>query len=98
MAMNLRNQLPLYLAHRGMTAAELSRKAAVSKQLISAWLAGTEPKKIEHVHKVARTLGTTVDHLCFGEGVASNPSFEALAGEEWIEGLFELKLRRVKRG
>src|SRR3989338_10735419 len=87
-AMNLKSQLKLYLELRGMTAAEVSRKSGVSKQVLSLWLTGSSPKNIEQVKKVAAVLGTSVDHLCFGEGkdVESEKVVELnhLMGNDWI--------------
>ena len=52
-SMNLKGQLRFFLDLRGMTAAELSRKSGVSKQVLSIWLAGGQPKRIEQIKKVA---------------------------------------------
>jgi transcriptional regulator with XRE-family HTH domain len=98
--MNLKSQLKLYLELRSLTAAELSRKSGVSKQVISLWLNGAEPKKISQVKQVAGVLNTTVDHLCFGSGkeVESQKvtELDALMGDGWLGGLFEVKFRRVR--
>lgn len=97
---NLKKQLTLYLKTRGMTAAELSRKSGISKQVISIWLSGTEPRKISQVKKVASVLETSIDNLCFGDGIdlehERSTDLEALLGDQWISGLFELKFRRVR--
>lgn len=99
--MNLKNQLQLYLDIRNITAAELSRKSKVSKQLISQWLSGAEPKNLSHVRACASVLQTTVDHLCWGDGKDAESQrvteLDALIGEGWVSGLFEVRLRRVKR-
>jgi transcriptional regulator with XRE-family HTH domain len=99
--MNLKNQLRCYLDIRGMTATELARKSGVSKQVISLWLSGAEPKKVAQIKKVAASLGTTVDHLCFGDGrdesVQKVTELDALLGDGWVSGLFEVRFRRVKR-
>lgn len=98
--MNLKQQLRTYLELRDMTAAELARKSGVSKQVISLWLGGAEPKKLTQVKKVASVLGTTVDHLCFGSGKdeASQKitELDALLGDGWVSGLFEVRFRRVR--
>ncbi len=98
--MRIKEQLKLYLDFRDISAAELSRRSGVSKQVISSWLAGVEPKNISHVRKVAEILGTTVDHLCFGEGKSLDQEkvteLDALLGDQWIGGTFEIKLRRVR--
>lgn len=84
-----------------MTAAELSRKSGISQQLISSWLAGCEPKTLSHVKKVVDVLNTTVDHLCYGNGKDEKSQkiteLDALFGDQWIGGLFEIRFRRVKK-
>lgn len=99
--MNLKTQLKLYLELRDITAAELSRRTGISKQVISLWLSGAEPKKISHLRKIADCLQTTIDHLCFGNGkdVESQriTELDALMGDSWVSGVFEVKMRRVRR-
>jgi len=97
---NLKNQLACLLEDRGMTAAELSRKAKVPKQALSRWLSGQVVKNVSQLKRVADVFGVNVDHLLFGEGpqeVSSSVSdIGALLGDAWVGGVFELKLRRVK--
>lgn len=99
--MNLKEQLKIYMHASDMSATDLAKKSRVSKQVISHWLLGTEPRKLEQVKAVADVLGTTVDHLCFGKGLKKESSeameLNALLGDEWIGGLFEIRFRRVKR-
>lgn len=98
--MNLREQLKLYLQHFDLTAAQLSRKAGVSQQVLSLWLKGGEPKKMSQVKKVAESLGVSMDHLCYGYGIKESEGavdIDHFIGDSWISGLFEVKLRRVKR-
>ncbi len=97
---NLRRQLLLYLERLDLTASQLSRKSGVPKQTISNWLAGQSPKDLTQVKKVATTLGTSVDHLCFGEGIEKSGDaafLDALSGDSWAGGIFEIKFRRVKK-
>lgn len=99
--MRIKEQLKLYMELRDISAAELSRRSGVSKQVISTWLADVEPKNITHVRKVAEVLQTTVDHLCFGEGKDLEhekvTELDALLGDDWIGGTFEIRLRRVRK-
>ena len=99
--MNLKSQLQFYLGESGTTAAELARKSGVSKQVLSQWLSGAEPRKLDQVKRVAAALGTSVDNLCFGKGVDQEreriTELDALLGEGWVGGLFEVRLRRVKK-
>lgn len=92
----LKQHLRNYLDDRGITAAQLARKSGVSKQVISTWLNGVSPRRIEQVKKVADVIGITVDELCFG---ASNPESlikMSTLNDEWLSGVFELKVRRLK--
>lgn len=96
--MNLMNQLRLYLKEHDMTAAQLSRRSGVSQQVISQWLHGAEPKKLTQVKNVAEALHTSVDHLCFGEGLDTiKDNISLMGSEDWLSGLFEVKIRRVKK-
>lgn len=99
--MNLKSQLQFYLGESGTTAAELARKSGVSKQVLSQWLSGAEPRKLAQVKQVASALGTSVDNLCFGKGVDQEreriTELDALLGDGWVGGHFEIRLRRVKK-
>ena len=100
-AMTLKSQLKFYIALRGLTAAELSRRSGVSKQVLSSWLAGAEPKKISQVKKVCAALETSLDHLLYGTGQDDESQrvteMDALLGDSWIGGVFEVKFRRIKK-
>lgn len=99
--MNLKSQIKFYLDARGITAADLSRRSGVSKQTLSLWLGGSEPRKLSQVKLVAEALGVSVDHLCFGQGLDPGADriteLDALLGDTWIGGLFEVRFRRVQK-
>jgi transcriptional regulator with XRE-family HTH domain len=99
--MNLKNQLKALLVHRNMTAAELSRKSGVSKQVLSLWLGGAKPKNVDQIKSVSDALSVTVDHLLFGNSEINREKpgdgLHALLGDDWISGAFEIKLRRIKK-
>lgn len=61
----LRHNLVDALRRRGMTAAELSRRTGVAKQVLSDWSAGVQPRTLEQLYAVARTLELSMDDLCF---------------------------------
>lgn len=100
MAMTLKHQLKLFLDHHEMTAAQLARKSGVSPQVLSLWLKGADPKKMSQVKKVADVLEITVDQLCFGSGLDKQDQkvteLDALLGDQWISGVFEVRFRRLK--
>lgn len=95
--MKLKACLIRLLEIHDMTAASLSRKSGVPKQTISDWLAGRKPRDLEQVRKVAQVFQMTVDELCF-EGQRSDASslINSSIGSDWITGIFEIKIRRVK--
>jgi transcriptional regulator with XRE-family HTH domain len=97
---NLRRQLSLYLERFDISASQLSRKSGVAKQTISNWLAGQTPKDLNQVKSVANVLGTSIDNLCFGDGLEKKEDaalLDALSGDGWASGVFEIKFRRVKK-
>lgn len=99
--MNLRQQLRRYLEYRDLTLPEVSRRSGVSRHTLFDWTQGQKPRDVAQIKKVSAVLGTTVDHLCFGDGIDSEErrvtELDALLGEGWVGGLFEIRLRRVKR-
>jgi transcriptional regulator with XRE-family HTH domain len=103
--LRLKSQLRAHLEHQGISASQLSRKSGVSKQTISYWLNGGSPRHLEQVKQVANALCTSVDELCFGEGVSTErpirkgDSLDMMFGDgsEWLSGLFEIKMRKIKR-
>ncbi|QLY25695.1 helix-turn-helix domain-containing protein [Bdellovibrio sp. KM01] len=99
--MNLKQQLKYYLKDRGITASQLSKKASVPKQSLSGWLAGSNPRDVRQIKRVADVLGISIDHLMFGSGPEKGQEkvapLDSLIGEEWFGGLFEVRLRRVKK-
>lgn len=99
---NLKRQLQFYLDKREMSASQLSRKAGVPKQSISGWLAGSNPRDVRQVKRVADVLGVSLDNLMFGDGEDRDSekvsAFDALLGDGWVGGIFEVRLRRVKKG
>lgn len=99
-SMNLKKQLRFYLDTHDLSAAQLARKANIPKQSLSGWLAGSNPRDVRQVKKVADALGVTLDNLMFGSGqdedTKKHAELSALLGDEWIGGVFEVKFRRVK--
>jgi len=99
--MNLKHQLKLYLSVQGITASELARTTKIPKQSISDWLAGTSPRDLALLKKVADYFGITIDHLVFGDGLQISVTVEneknADSHQNWIEGIFEVKFRSVKK-
>lgn len=97
----LRHQLKELLKQRGLTSAALAKLAAVPKTTVSDYLAGREPRKMEHIKKLAEALDVTVDNLLFGTPIAAKEpttvELEDLIGSGWLSGQFEIRLRRINR-
>lgn len=100
-SMTLAKQLRELMKVSGLTAAELSRRCGVPKASLSDWLAGSNPRDLRAVKRVADLFNVSVDRLVFGdlevpkERVA--PVEDLFADGAWVSGLFEVKLRRIKR-
>jgi len=99
--MKLKSQLKFYLSLREMSASQLARKAQVPKQSLSGWLGGSNPRDVKQVKRVADALGVSVDNLLFGEGRDETADrvtqLDALMGDGWVSGIFEVRLRRISR-
>ena len=54
------------LKRNDMTASHLSRQARVPKSVLSDWLAGTNPRNLPQLMRVAKCLGVSLEMLCFG--------------------------------
>ena len=93
---DLKHQLIKHMKAHHFTAAELSRRSGVPKQVLSLWLAGVEPRKLSHLRRVAAVFGISIDELCYGPSSQSSAALPPFA--EWIEGKFEGKLKRVVPG
>lgn len=86
----LKRVLKDLLKESGLTAAALSRKCGVPRSVLSDWMAGSRPRNVQQLKCVADHFGVSLEWLCFGRG--HHP-----AGDELIEGVFEGRLRLVRR-
>jgi transcriptional regulator with XRE-family HTH domain len=65
LGLNSRGRLIQYLRASNLTAAELARRSGVSKQTISDWLSGVQPRSIPQLKKVADVFNVKLDDLLF---------------------------------
>lgn len=93
--MKLKSNLRLQIEKHGITATQLSKRSGVSKQVLSTWLNGASPRKIEHVKRVAEALNLSIDELCFGDIIPVSVK-DLSSTDEWMSGVFEVKFRRLK--
>lgn len=98
--MNISKQLNILITDKDLTIAKVARLAKIPKQTLHNWSVGQSPRKIADVKKVADVLGVSVDYLCFGDAEKvppEAPALDALVDGEWISGVFEVKIRKVKK-
>jgi PAS domain S-box-containing protein len=105
--LRFKQQLKFYIKACDLRAAELARRAGISKQLVSNWLGGVPPRDCTKVKAVAEVFGVTIDHLMFGHGAedahGSRESAGIVAteipcpsngpGEVCLTGIFEGRLK-----
>ena len=98
--MNLKQQLKLYLKIKSIKASDLARATKIPKQNISDWLAGTSPRDLTMLKKVADYFEITIDHLVFGNGTSIKntvmPNHTTDLNLPWTEGIFEIKFRPIQ--
>ncbi len=94
--MNLKNQLRLYIDHKGISMAWISKKSGVALSTLHGWASGVEPKDIKKLRRVAEVLETNIDWLCFGKGIQNvKPNIKDFEAELSI-GTYEVVLRKAK--
>lgn len=103
----LRHNLAAVLRAKAMTAAELSRQTGVAKQVLSDWMAGVQPRKLEQLYVVAKRLGVSMDLLCFAKsevellsdrkkgGSAGLEQSPEETGFQELRGRYEVYFRRI---
>lgn len=100
----LRHNLTLLLKEHRLTATQLSGKTGIAKQVLSDWMAGVQPRKIEHLYLVAQTLNVSLEDLCFSEaptrseraGIPKDTQVSKLLNQaDEIRGRYEVYLRRI---
>lgn len=93
--MDISKTLKHLLVDRDINVTQLSRATDVPRQTIDNWIAGQEPRSLMQLKQVSSYFDLTIDELCFGKVIKSDPieKFE----EEINAGLFEVVLRRVKK-
>ena len=95
-AMNLKNQLKLYIAEKDISLSRLARQSGVSRQTLNDWLLGKPATNINKIKKIADILDVSVDHLAFGSGLENVKDIHKYQ-EEINCGVFEVVLRKIKR-
>ena len=99
--MVLKEQLKKLLTAEGITLSELSRRSGVPKSSLSDWMSGRSPKNLKQVKSVANCFDVSLDSLCFGEQnlktVEKTVDLNSILNDGWVTGLFEVKLRRIKK-
>lgn len=100
MMLQLKENLKYLLKQRGMTVANLARLSKTPKQTLADWMAGAIPKDVRTLKRVAESLSLSIDVLCFGDVSMENAlkdKTDNIFGDNWVEGIFEVRLRRIKK-
>lgn len=107
LAFRLRQNLAIVLKDRGLTAAHLSRTSGIAKQVVSDWLAGAQPRKLNQLFTVAKILNVSIEKLCFAPDAQalleksphpqnnSIDSGSSLPRVVDIQGRFEVHIKRI---
>jgi transcriptional regulator with XRE-family HTH domain len=90
----LRQNLASLLKARGITAAEVSRRSGIAKQVLSDWLTGVQPRKLEQLYAVAQILGVSIETLCFTASEEPILTKQSTSPQE-IRGKYEVYLRKI---
>lgn len=92
--MSLTQSLRRILDDRKLTVAQLSRLSGVPAKTIYHWLAGQQPRKIEHLFRISDILNLSIEEL-YGRG-KKEPSADLASTrltEQINAGIFEVILR-----
>jgi transcriptional regulator with XRE-family HTH domain len=92
--MKLKDQLANLIKKYDVSSSHLSRETGIPSSTLSDWLAGSSPKNLEQLKKLANYFKVSIDYLCFGESHISE--FEQYKNEI-NAGVYEVILRRVKK-
>lgn len=95
--MKLAFQLKKLIQQQGTSITHLSKVTKVPQQTIHNWVAGSKPRDIDQVKKIAEHFKVSLDFLVYGI-VSENPDtpFDTLK-DEINAGVFEVILRKVKK-
>ncbi len=96
--MKLKPQLSALIKQRGVTITTLAKTTKIPAQTIHNWLAGSKPRDLDQVKRVADYFQVSLDFFTYGvefKGSTSSPIEEHR--EEINAGIFEVILRKVKK-
>ena len=96
--MSLTKSLRRILNDKGITVAQLSRSSEVPAKTIYHWLAGQQPRKMEHIFKICDILNISVEEL-YGRPrkIQSEPEGATHLPLDMHAGVYEVILRPIKR-
>lgn len=99
--MKLASRLRQQINGRGVSVTALAKATRIPAQTIHNWLAGSKPRDLDQVKRVADYFGVSVDDLAYGAGTAKDESSQHSNPirdfrDEINAGVFEVILRKVK--
>ena len=97
--MKLKSQLNALIKQRGVTITTLAKTTKIPAQTIHNWLAGSKPRDLDQVKRVADYFQVSLDFLVYGIQIEQNASSEIERHKDEINaGIFEVILRRTSKG
>ncbi len=97
--MKLKLQLSALIRQRGVTITTLAKTTKIPAQTIHNWLAGSKPRDLDQVKRVADYFQVSLDFLAYGTDRDQTASSEIERHKDEINaGVFEVILRRTSKG
>jgi transcriptional regulator with XRE-family HTH domain len=73
-----------------MSAAELSRKTGIARQVISDWQAGVHPRNLIQLKTIADAFGVSLESLCFGDCEPVAATIPAAVARDTLGGVYQV--------
>ena len=97
--MKLKSQLSALVRQRGVTITTLAKTTKIPAQTIHNWLAGSKPRDLDQVKRVADYFQVSLDFLVYGIQIEQSAGSEIERHKDEINaGIFEVILRRTSKG
>ena len=95
--MKLAQQLKKLIQQNGTTVSNLSKSTKIPQQTIHNWVAGSKPRDLDQVKRVADHFNVSLDILVYGEEKIKKTSPLSDHEDEINAGIFEVVLRRINK-
>jgi len=93
--MKLKSQLSALIKQKGVTITTLAKTTKIPAQTIHNWIAGSKPRDLDQVKRVADYFEVSLDFLAYGIQLEQNIESKIEKHKDEINaGVFEVVLRR----